>query len=77
MAPIAWLAFPLGATLAAIGWVAWISRPNRTAHTYASLRDHERFRVAMEHSMAARCHSSLTGYSPSGDTPGKDSRSQF
>lgn len=47
MSALMWWLIPLGATLAALGWAAWRSRPRRTIDTHASLDDMARFREAM------------------------------
>jgi hypothetical protein len=43
-----WWLIPLAATVLAIGWVTWINRARPPAKTHDSLREHERFKQAME-----------------------------
>lgn len=47
MSALLWWLIPLGATLAALGWAAWRSRPARQIDMHASMSDQERFRQAM------------------------------
>jgi hypothetical protein len=46
-----WWLIPLGATLAALGWAAWRSRPARQIDMHSSMSDQERFRAAMQRPM--------------------------
>jgi hypothetical protein len=47
MGVLAWLGVPAAATVLAIGWVHWTSRPRGPVETNESLRAHERFKTAM------------------------------
>ena len=47
MATIAWLGIPLAATLLAIAWVFWVSRPRPPADMHETLASYERFKAAM------------------------------
>jgi hypothetical protein len=47
MGVLVWLAAPIGATVVAIGWVHWASRPRGPADAVDSLAAHERFKAAM------------------------------
>ncbi|HSF27044.1 MAG TPA: hypothetical protein VLC50_05950 [Actinomycetes bacterium] len=47
MATIAWLGIPLAATLLAIVWVVWVSRPRPPADMHETLASYERFKAAM------------------------------
>jgi hypothetical protein len=64
MAEIAWWwSIPIGATLLAVLWAAWASRPKPPADTHDSLQSHQRFRAAME-------HDTFGGRRSRGDDPG-------
>ncbi len=45
---LAWLAIPVVAVFAAIGWVSWISRAKPPADVHETLEDYERFKAAFE-----------------------------
>ena len=50
MKVLAWLAFPLGATLLAMCWAAWRGRsrgPRRSGGAFASVEDFRRFNAAL------------------------------
>ena len=47
MIVLAWLAVPIGATILAIAWTHWTSRPRRPLETHESVADFEKFRTAM------------------------------
>jgi hypothetical protein len=47
MQTFGWLAIPVVATAAAMGWVAWAGRPRRPVATFHSLARYERFRDAV------------------------------
>ncbi|MFY9331297.1 MAG: hypothetical protein WAO41_06425 [Candidatus Nanopelagicales bacterium] len=51
MSALLWWLIPLGATLAALGWAAWRSRPARQIDMHSSMSDQERFRAAMQRPM--------------------------
>lgn len=53
MSAIAWWGIPVGATLLAILWVSWASRPKPRIGVHESLQQHERFRRALERSAEA------------------------
>lgn len=48
MSALAWWAIPVVATLLAIGYVSWASRPKPREDVHDSLKAHERFRAALE-----------------------------
>jgi hypothetical protein len=48
MSAIAWWLIPLLATLAAIVWVSWRSRPRPPEDTHEAIEAREKFRRAME-----------------------------
>ncbi len=48
MQVLGWLAFPIAATLAAIVWVLWVSRPRPPADMRETLQDFRRFTSALE-----------------------------
>jgi hypothetical protein len=43
-----WWLIPLAATVLAVAWVSWVNRPRPPADPHETLRDHERFKQAME-----------------------------
>ncbi len=47
MSALAWWLVPIGATIVAIGWVSWASRPKPPADVHATLESYERFRRAL------------------------------
>jgi hypothetical protein len=51
--PLVWLMFPLGATLAAMGWTAWSGRARGPQQPADSIAAHERFRRAMAAPLSA------------------------
>lgn len=52
MAALAWLIIPVAAALLAAAWASWAARTPRAAGDPASLAEHQRFRAAMERSVA-------------------------
>jgi hypothetical protein len=46
MGVLAWLGIPAGATVIAIIWVNWSSRPKGPIETHQSLAERERFKAA-------------------------------
>jgi hypothetical protein len=44
---IAWWAIPIGATLLAVAWVSFVSRPKPPADPHDSVEDYRRFRSAL------------------------------
>lgn len=54
MAILAWtLGLPTIATVLAIGWVHWASRPRGPVETHESVAAHERFKAALAGASAA------------------------
>lgn len=47
MSALAWWLIPIGATILAIAWVSWASRPKPPADVHDTLRSYERFRRAL------------------------------
>ena len=47
---MAWLAFPLLALIAAIGWASWVARPRGPSDPVDSVAAHHRFVEALERS---------------------------
>ena len=60
MTPLVWLAIPLVALLAAIGWAAWAGRPRGPGDPVDSVEAHHRFVAALEKSR----HEPLPGKLP-------------
>jgi len=58
-----WWLIPVIATVVAVAWVTWVNRPRPPADTHDSLREHERFKQAMERTDPLR---------PSAPAPGDD-----
>jgi hypothetical protein len=55
MAILAWtLGLPTVATMAAIGWVHWATRPKGPVEAHESVAAHERFKAALASSASAR-----------------------
>jgi hypothetical protein len=54
MSPLAWLAIPLVALLAAMGWAAWAGRPRGPGDPLDSVEAHHRFVRALERSRQER-----------------------
>ena len=52
MGVLAWLGVPAAATVLAIGWVHWTSRPRGPVETNQSLAEYDRFRQAMSRPVA-------------------------
>lgn len=48
MSPLAWWLIPLGATLLAVVWVSWRSRPRRPAEAEDAIATRQKFKAAME-----------------------------
>jgi hypothetical protein len=48
VAALVWLAIPLVAVLAAMGWAAWAGRQRRPGDPLASVEEHHRFVQALE-----------------------------
>lgn len=53
MSALAWWLIPLAATIVAVAWAAWRSRPRRPADAHVAMQDMARFRQAMERPMPA------------------------
>jgi hypothetical protein len=47
MVILAWLGVPVLATLVAVGWTQWASRPARPHGMHQSVAEYERFRQAL------------------------------
>ena len=47
MAAIAWWAIPIGATLIAVLWTSWLSRPRGPEDVHDTVKNYERFRAAL------------------------------
>jgi hypothetical protein len=47
MSALAWWLIPIGATVLAIAWASWASRPKPHANVDDTLQSYERFRRAM------------------------------
>ena len=67
------LGLPTVATLLAIAWVSWSSRPRGPAETHESLAAHERFKKAMAKPPAPRRSTPAKAPSPRrrADTPSR------
>ena len=48
MSALTWWTIPLGATVLAIVWARWISRPRRRIEPVESVAAYERFREALK-----------------------------
>ncbi len=48
MSALAWWLIPLAATVLALLWAAWRSRPRRPADAHVAMEDRARFKQAME-----------------------------
>lgn len=48
MSAMLWWLIPLGATLLALAWAAWRSRPERTVDMHTSIYHRARFEAAMK-----------------------------
>lgn len=53
MSALAWWLIPLAATVLALAWAAWRSRPRRPADAHVAMEDMARFKQAMERPMPA------------------------
>jgi hypothetical protein len=53
MSALAWWLIPIGATVLAIAWASWASRPKPPANVHDTLQSYERFRRALGASPAA------------------------
>lgn len=53
MSALAWWLIPLAATVLALVWAAWRSRPRRPADAHVAMEDMARFKQAMERPMPA------------------------
>jgi hypothetical protein len=49
-----WLAFPAVATLVAMGWAAWVGRPEREPSRAATERTRQKFAAAVSKPLPAR-----------------------
>ncbi|MGH3326741.1 MAG: hypothetical protein ACRDPT_02900 [Streptomycetales bacterium] len=67
---IAWWGIPLGATLIAVVWAMWASRPRPPSNVFDSLESHRRFRAAMENDTFS---GKRRAYGDEGDRPSKAS----
>ena len=47
MAAIAWWAIPIGATLIAVLWTSWLSRPRGPEDVHDTVKSYERFKAAL------------------------------
>jgi hypothetical protein len=61
VAPLVWLAIPLAAVLAAMGWAAWAGRSRGPGDPLDSVEAHHRFVQALERTR----HAPLPGDLPS------------
>jgi hypothetical protein len=52
MAALAWWLIPVVATMLALAWAGWVSRPRPPSKTLDTVETYERFRSIMEHHRA-------------------------
>jgi hypothetical protein len=69
---LAWWLIPLAATVLAVVWAAWRSRPRRPADAHVAMEDMARFRQAMERPMPAGPGGRPAGLDATGGTGARD-----
>ena len=62
MSAIAWWGIPVVATLLAIAWAGWVSRPRPPAKTIDSVESYERFRSVLADNRRSSEENRRTGH---------------